>query len=189
MMGRTFTAIALASTLLALPAAAHHDSHDKRDRKIVALAQELQEKAHQLYCDAVETTRHPRWAERRALRSLHAVDRQARDFAEQVDRRGVEHRRTAYELRELRLAVDRAESRLWALDGRRKIERGFARVEKLTDRLDRRVAKAHERRRDHIARHEDRRDRVRHHRDRDDDRYFIWSGPFNDWRWSFAYRY
>ncbi|MDJ0852730.1 MAG: hypothetical protein QNK04_30540 [Myxococcota bacterium] len=188
MMGKTFASIAIALTLLALPAGAHHRGHGERDRKIVALAEELEVSAHQLYCDAVESTRRARWSERYALKSLRHLDRQAGDFVKQVERRGVHHRSTTRALHELRVAVHRAERRLWAIDGKRKVRRGFERVEKLTEKLDRRVARARDQRRDRIARHEDRRQRASRNDDRRDG-FVVWSGPFNDWEWGFAYRY
>ncbi len=186
MMGRTIVPIALALTLLALPAGARQESHERRDRKAEELSQELAAKAHELYCDAVESTRRPRWRERVALRSLRALDYRAREFAEQVEYRGIAHPRTAYELAQLREAVARADARRSVLREGRRSDRRFERVEKLVERLDRRVARAEERRRERLARRDHRRDdRLARH---DRDGYLVWRGPIDDWAWAFALR-
>ena len=102
MTKKTIVSIAMAALVLgALPAAAAHSSHERRDDRTAQLARELQKATYELYRRVAERGHYRGREQWRAAWALRSLDHQARDFRARVDRYGADHRRTQREFHEL----------------------------------------------------------------------------------------
>jgi hypothetical protein len=151
MMVKTLVSVALALTLGALsapPAGAAHRSRERHDEKLAVLALRIEKASHQLYCDASESLRRGSWARWRALWALRGLDHQAQAFRRAVQRGSGEHH-MRQEFRELEWSLRIASRRLDHLRRSRELRRDVERVDRLMERVDRRLAFASE----HPSRH------------------------------------
>ena len=141
-----------------------------------ALSCTIERATDELYCDAYTHVREHRRYGRRNLASLRHLDRQARAFRAQLERGSLHDRRTQREFRRLEHAYRDATRRVPDRLARRHLDDELARVERLIDRIDRRLEVSLARARDH---RDDRRRGDRFAYRRHDDRFRI--------TWSFGY--
>lgn len=140
MTNKTIVSIAMAALVLgALPAAASHSSHEKRDDRTAQLARELQQATTRLYSRVAVRGHYRSAAQWRAALVLRSLHHEARDFRSGVDRYGADHPRTRVEFRELTRALGRAQHAS-ELRHSRQLRGDFERVARLVNTLDSRLA-------------------------------------------------
>jgi hypothetical protein len=162
MMSKMTLSIAMLMSLLlvALPAAAEHRTHDKREPKLEKVAHKLAVATSELYAEARHGRPHHRWAVHRALFSLRDLERHASAFHQRVERHGVSAYETQREYRRLSRAHAAARYRVERLRRGDRLHDELARVDRLMAKLDTKLARLDTSRRQsrRHARHERRSD-------------------------------
>lgn len=166
MMTKMIAPIALALMLGALPASAgqrNHRAEERHETKIETLAQKLDRATSELYSEARERGRYRGWRELRAVRSLRRLEYRAAVYENRVERHGAESRPAARAWRDLDHAYRVAAAQRDVVCRRRGLQDEFGRVDRLMEKLDRRIARL------------DSRDEPRRHASRrhDDDRLYV----------------
>ena len=150
MTGMKFAPMAMILTLVlgALPAAAEHRTPRRGDAGLERLSIELAKATEELRDEFTEGRRSRRFHQRYTLKTLDRLERDAKKFHRRVERNGVNDRATRRAFRRLESSFNAANERFPALKSRRGIRRDFARVARLMERVETRMAWI-DQRRDH----------------------------------------
>ena len=150
MMMKSIAPIALSLILVlgAASASADRRSHEKPEKPIEALALRLDHATSDLYREAVERGHYHGWRERRAVHALRHLERRADVFSAIVVRHGADGRRADRAFDELERAYEVATAKRGALRRSHRLRHEFARVNRLMENTDQRIAQL-DRRRDH----------------------------------------
>ena len=130
--------IAVAMLVIGLASASSIEArHNKRFRNdpLVAVAFDIENVSRHMHGHADQTAYRGRYGEKRALRRLHELEDEARDFRRALQRSGPYSHRTEHAWTELRRAWRDAQRSFPALRVRRDVRRDFRRLDSLMDDL------------------------------------------------------
>jgi hypothetical protein len=153
MTGMKFAPMAMILTLVlgALPAAAEHRTPQRGDAELERLSIELAKATEELRDEFTESHRSWRFHRPDTLKTLDRLERDAKRFHRRVERNGVNDPATHRAFRQLESSFNAANERFPALKSRLGIRRDFARVARLMERVETRMARI-DQQRDHRRR-------------------------------------
>jgi hypothetical protein len=143
MTGMKFAPMAMILTLVlgALPAAAEHRTPQRGDAGLERLSIEFAKATEELRDEFTESHRSWRFHRPDTLKTLDRLERDAKRFHRRVERNGVNDPATRRAFRQLESSFNAANERFPALKSRLGIRRDFARVARLMERVETRMAR------------------------------------------------